>query len=109
MQIESVRTRLISSGMVRSKLRRPASTWATGMPSFTAVIVAATVEFTSPTTTTADGRALLKLGFQPLHDLGDLEDVRAGADFEVHLRRLGFPAPRRTTGSSSRRSAGRCG
>ena len=54
--IASVRMRLISSGMVRSKLRRPASTWATGTPSLTAVRAQAIVELTSPTTTTASGR-----------------------------------------------------
>ena len=40
--------RLISSGMVRSKLRRPASTWASGICSLAATRAAATVEFTSP-------------------------------------------------------------
>ena len=54
--IASVRMRLISSGIVRSKLRRPASTWATGTPSLTAVRAQAIVELTSPTTTTASGR-----------------------------------------------------
>ena len=58
----SVSTRLISSGIVRSKLRRPASTWTTGMPSFTAVRVAASVEFTSPTTSTASGRDAVSTG-----------------------------------------------
>ena len=37
--------------MVRSKLRSPASTWATGTPSFTAASAQATVELTSPNTT----------------------------------------------------------
>ncbi len=55
-EIASVRMRLISSGMPRSKLRRPASTCATGRPSLTAVRAAATVEFTSPTTSTTSGR-----------------------------------------------------
>ena len=44
----SVTIRLISSGIVRSKLRSPASTWASGMPSFAATRAAATVELTSP-------------------------------------------------------------
>ena len=52
---ESVRMRLISSGMLRSKLRSPASTWATLWPALTAARVAATVELTSPTTTTTSG------------------------------------------------------
>ena len=44
----SVSRRLISSGIVTSKLRRPASTCAIGMPSLAATSPAATVEFTSP-------------------------------------------------------------
>ena len=60
-----MRMRLISSGMVRSPLRSPASTWASGMPSFTAVRAAASVELTSPTTTTQSGRALDEHGLQP--------------------------------------------
>jgi hypothetical protein len=42
--------------MVRSKLRSPASTWITGMPSFTDARAQATVELTSPTTSVAAGR-----------------------------------------------------
>jgi len=48
--MESVTMRLISSGIVRSKLRRPASTCATGICNLTAAKAAAIVEFTSPTT-----------------------------------------------------------
>ena len=47
----SVSTRLCSSGIARSKLRRPASMWAIGTPSFTAASAAASVELTSPATT----------------------------------------------------------
>ena len=47
--------RLISSGMRRSKLRKPASTCAMGMPSFAATSDTATVELTSPTTKTTSG------------------------------------------------------
>ena len=54
---ESVTIRLISSGIVRSKLRSPASRCATGRTNFLATIAAAMVEFTSPTTTTQSGRA----------------------------------------------------
>jgi hypothetical protein len=54
-EIASVMIRLISSGMVRSPLRRPASTCAMGTPRRTAVRAAATVEVTSPTTTTQSG------------------------------------------------------
>jgi hypothetical protein len=39
---------LISSGIVRSKERKPDSRCATGMPSLTATSVAASVELTSP-------------------------------------------------------------
>ena len=54
----SVSTRLISSGIVQSAERRPASTCATGMPSFEAASAQARVEFTSPATTTRSGRSL---------------------------------------------------
>ncbi len=56
----SVTSRLISSGIVRSSLRRPASTWATGISSFAATSDAASVEFTSPTTTTRSGRSVVQ-------------------------------------------------
>ena len=48
-------SRLISSGIVRSRLLRPASTCATGTSSFAATRLQARVEFTSPTTTTILG------------------------------------------------------
>ena len=51
----SVTRRLISSGMVRSRERRPASTWATRTPSLAHTRAQATVELTSPTTTTQSG------------------------------------------------------
>ena len=54
--MESVTSRLISSGIRRSPLRSPASTCATGMCSFLATIEQASVEFTSPTTSTQSGR-----------------------------------------------------
>ena len=47
--------RLISSGMPRSKLRSPASTWTDGTPFLTATSEHAKVELTSPTTRTQDG------------------------------------------------------
>ena len=52
----SVRTRLTSSGMLQSNERRPASTWATAMPSLDAASAQASVELTSPATTTDSGR-----------------------------------------------------
>ena len=84
--IASVRMRLISSGIVRSKLRRPASTWATGTPSLTAVRAQAIVELTSPTTTTASGLLLEHDRLEPLHHLGRLDGVAARADPEVDVR-----------------------
>jgi hypothetical protein len=54
--------RLISSGIVRSPLRRPASTWATRIPSLLATSAAAAVEFTSPYTTTQFGRSASRTG-----------------------------------------------
>ena len=56
----SVNSRLISSGIVRSKLRRPASTWATFTPSFTAASAQPTVLLTSPNTTKPSGLFLSK-------------------------------------------------
>ena len=44
----SVSRRLISSGIVLSKLRSPASTCASGTPSLAPARAAPTVEFTSP-------------------------------------------------------------
>ena len=51
----SATSRLISSGICRLKLRRPASTCARGMWSFAADSVAARVEFVSPYVTTTSG------------------------------------------------------
>ena len=48
----SVTMRLISSGMVKSQLRMPASIWATLVHSFLATMEQAMVEVTSPTTMT---------------------------------------------------------
>jgi len=45
-----------SSGMERSPLLKPASTWATGIPSFAAASAPPSVEFVSPWTTTQLGR-----------------------------------------------------
>ncbi len=58
----SVTRRLISSGIVRSNERRPASTWATRTPSFAATRVQAIVEFTSPTTTSQSGAKACSTG-----------------------------------------------
>ena len=58
----SATIRLTSSGIVRSKLRRPDSTWATGIPIFTAVRTAARVELTSPGTITRSGASSTRTG-----------------------------------------------
>jgi hypothetical protein len=55
--IESVTRRLISSGMVQSPDRIPASTCATGTRSFCAAMAQAMVEVTSPTTRQSSLRA----------------------------------------------------
>ena len=83
----SVSSRLISSGIVRSKLRRPASTWATGMPSLTAASAQATVLLTSPKTTVPARTVVHQVRFVPLDDAGRLRAVRAGADVEMHVGR----------------------
>ena len=51
----STKMRLISSGMERSKLRRPASRWPNGIPSRWAASAPASVLFTSPGTNTKSG------------------------------------------------------
>ncbi len=54
--------RLISSGIVRSKLRSPDSMCATGIPILTAVRTAARVELTSPGTNRRSGRSDSRTG-----------------------------------------------
>ena len=49
--------RFRSSGIARSPLRSPASTWATGTPASTPARAPAAVEFVSPMTTTQSGRS----------------------------------------------------
>ena len=51
--IASTATRFTSSGIDRSNERSPASTCPTGIPHFAATSAQATVELTSPTTSTA--------------------------------------------------------
>ena len=58
----SATIRLTSSGIVMSKLRRPDSTWATGIPIFTAASAAARVELTSPGTITRSGFSSARTG-----------------------------------------------
>jgi len=58
----SVTTLLISSGIVRSKLLKPASTWATLRPSLAATSEQAKVELTSPTTTIQSGLSFRQTG-----------------------------------------------
>ena len=78
----SATMRLISSGIVRSKLRSPASTWPIGMSSFEAVSAAATVEFTSPGHEHHVRLGLQQHRLEPLHHAGRLLRVRARADAE---------------------------
>ena len=58
----SATIRFTSSGIVMSKLRRPDSIWATGIPIFTAVSAAARVELTSPGTIARSGRSSARIG-----------------------------------------------
>ena len=85
--IWSVSTRLISSGISRSKLRSPASTCTTGMRFLTATRLHASVELTSPTTMTQDGAELVEHGLEAPHDLGRLYRVGAGTDLEIDVGR----------------------
>jgi hypothetical protein len=54
--------RLTSSGIDQSPLRKPASTWATSAGDFAPTSAAASVELTSPTTTTASGLDVATIG-----------------------------------------------
>ena len=65
----SVRTRLISSGIVQSPDRRPASRWTIGIPSFDAASAQASVEFTSPATTTTAGRLDIRISSNAIRTL----------------------------------------
>ena len=58
----STTIRLISSGISRSKLRRPDSTWAIGISRPAAHNAAASVELTSPGTMTRSGRSSRRTG-----------------------------------------------
>ena len=57
LEIRSTSIRFSSSGIARSKERRPASTWATGTSSLPAASAPASVEFVSPKTRTTSGRS----------------------------------------------------
>jgi hypothetical protein len=59
---ESATMRLVSSGMVRSNERRPASMWPMGIWSFAATSAAASVELTSPGTSTTSGETSSRIG-----------------------------------------------
>ena len=82
----SVSTRLISSGIVRSQLRSPASTCATRTPSLPATSAQARVELTSPTTTTQSGCSRDHYALERQHDPRRLLGVRPAADAEVDVR-----------------------
>jgi hypothetical protein len=74
---------LISSGIERSKLRRPASTWATGIDRLTATNEQATVEYDDDEV----GRHLLvEEAVERLHDPRGLNRVRRRPDAQVELR-----------------------
>ena len=103
------RSRLISSGIVRSKLRSPASTWATGMPSFDATSAAASVELTSPgdehDVRLALERARARAAPSRAPSARRASPSRRRAGGRARRRR----APRGRLATSRRRSAARCG
>ena len=107
-EIWSVRMRLISSGIVRSKLRSPASTCATRTPSLAATSAQAIVELTSPTTSTRSVGCSMSDRLERRHDRGGLLRVRAGADFRLMSGRGHAQIVERRPATSSRRSAGPC-
>ena len=98
----STSIRFRSSGIVRSKLRRPASTCATGTSS-PAACAPASVVFVSPSTTTQSGRSRsITSRIARRH-----RSRVSGAQVEPVLR-LRQRARRRTPATSTRPSAGRC-
>ena len=104
----SVTTRLTSSGIERSKLRSPDSTWATAIPSLAAHSAAASVELTSPGTRTRSGRSLAapaRAAPAPARSAPRGSPSRPRACGRARARR----APRGRSRTSAGRSAGRCG
>ena len=100
----SVTTRLCSSGMPRSKLRKPASTWTSGISRALAASAPANAVLVSPCTTTAAGRA----GQIPLRDAAP--GHRSAAPDSVRRPPAYTPATatgdlRRPCGTSTRRNA----
>ena len=93
----SATLRLCSSGMVLSKLLSPASRWQTGIWSFTAASAPASVELTSPGTSTRSGCQLLEDLLEADQRLRGLYPMRAGADLE--------PACGSGSGSSSKKTS----
>ena len=83
---ESVTNRLISSGIVRSKLRRPASTCATGISSFAATSVQAIVELTSPDHDDHVRSLCFAYLFELHHDACRLNRMGGRADFQIDIR-----------------------
>ena len=74
----------------------------------TAASAAATVDVTSPTTTTQSGRISRNSGLQSPHDLGRLRDARCRSRLPGWRPATGFPARGKTPRSSARRSAAPC-
>ena len=91
----SATLRLCSSGMSQSKLRSPASRWQTGIFSFTAASAPASVELTSPGTTTRSGLILTKVS--PASP-GPARSVRRGSRSRPRASR-----PARAAGARRRR------
>ncbi len=81
----SVSFRLCSSGIVRSKLRRPDSMCATGIESLTAASAAASVELTSPATTTRSGRSTSKICATPSSARAVCSPWSSRADLETNV------------------------
>ena len=105
----SVTTRLISSGIERSKLRRPDSTWPTGIPSRAAHSAAARVELTSPGTSTRSGRSSPSTGSSRSITRAVCSAWRARSRRRACGRARAPRAPRRRRRTSPGRSAARCG
>ena len=104
----SVRTRLISSGIVRSKLRSPASRCAIGNAELRGRERAGERRVDVARDDERDGTHVVEDLLDPLERPSRLRAVAARSDAELVVRRADARARRRRSRTSRGRSAGRC-